>query len=139
MHKTKLCGGEKVESVPTYTKDLEELNKEISNDINRIESLQSERDAGGDIETSEVEDEAASGTEIKYYHKKTTSLSTSVKSGHAKFKSVIFGAGEDGAPRNAAFVSFTDLTSANLARQSVHNHEPWACVAVEPPLPKLVK
>jgi hypothetical protein len=142
MHKTKLCGGEKVESVPTFTKDLEELNQEISKDIIRIETLQNEReagDAGDDIETSEVEDETASGTEVKYFHKKTTSLSASAKSGPAVFKSVIFGAGDDGAPRKAAFVSFADLTSANLARQSIHNHEPWTCVAVEPPLPKLVK
>lgn len=139
-HKTKLCGGKNVESVPTYAKHLEELNEEISKDIDRIEAIQNERERVNDIEASaEDEQDDASGTEAKYFAKKTTSLSSSVKSGHAKFKSVIFGAGEDGAPRNAAFVSFTDLTSANLARQAVHDHDPWSCVPVEPPLPKLVK
>ena len=144
MHKTKLCGGEKVESVPTYTKELDELNNEISNDIDRIERLQIDRESSGDIEAIPEDisepDEDASGTEAKHFDKVTTSLlSASVKSGHAKLKSVVFGAGDDGAPRNAAFVSFVDLTSANLARQAVHHHEPWSCVPVEPPLPELVK
>ena len=143
MHKTKLCGGDKVESVPTYTKELDELNNEISADIDRIEKIQNERESCNDVEAYAEEksdqDEDASGTEAKHFHKMTTSLLSSVNSGHAKLKSVVFGAGDDGAPRNAAFVSFVDLTSANLARQAVHHHEPWSCVPVEPPLPELVK
>ena len=164
MHKTKLLGGDKVDSVHTYTKDLEELNNEISADIDRIETLQNDNECSGVINpgVNDEQDEEASGTETKYFHKTTTALSDSVKSGGAKFKSIIFGADDDGAPRNAAFVSFTNLTSANLARQTLHNDgefsflllilsldrhefftimfsEPWDCVPFEPPLPKLVK
>lgn len=164
MHKTKLLGGDKVDSVHTYTKDLEELNNEISADIDRIETLQNDNECSGVINpgVNDEQDEEASGTETKYFHKTTTALSDSVKSGGAKFKSIIFGADDDGAPRNAAFVSFANLTSANLARQTLHNDgefsflllilsldrhefftimfsEPWDCVPFEPPLPKLVK
>jgi hypothetical protein len=139
-HKTKMCGGEKVDSVVAYTQDLNELNTGITADIDRIETIQGERETQDDIEAViEETDKSASGTEAKHFHKKTTSLSTSVKSGHAKFESVIFGAGDDGGPRNAAFVTFSDLTSANIVRQTVHHHEPWSCVSVEPPMPKLVK
>jgi hypothetical protein len=47
--------------------------------------------------------------------------------------------GENGAPRDAAFVSFTTLAAANLARQAVHNQEPWFCVPHEPPMPEHIK
>jgi hypothetical protein len=53
MHKTKMCGGEKVNSIPTYDKELEELNDTISKEIDNIESLQRTRngqDDGDDIE-----------------------------------------------------------------------------------------
>ena len=46
---------------------------------------------------------------------------------------------EDGAPRSAAFVTFFDLTSANLARQRIQYPKPWAVVPIEPPAPDCVK
>lgn len=56
----------------------------------------------------------------------------------SSIKSIISG-GEDGAPRNAAFVTFANLTSTNIARQTVHQHDPVACIPVEPPTPEFVK
>jgi len=46
---------------------------------------------------------------------------------------------EDGAPRSAAFVTFFDLTSANLARQRIQYPKPWSVVPIEPPVPDCVK
>jgi len=45
---------------------------------------------------------------------------------------------EEGSPRSAAFVTFADLVSANMALQSIHNHEPWDMVADNAPRPDLV-
>jgi hypothetical protein len=50
-----MCGVEKVNSIPTYDKELEELNDKISKEIDNIESLQRTRngqDDGDDIENS---------------------------------------------------------------------------------------
>jgi hypothetical protein len=46
---------------------------------------------------------------------------------------------EEGSPRNAAFVTFSDRTSANIARQTVHHPKPWSLVPAEPPMPDFVK
>lgn len=43
MHKTKMCGGDKVESVPAYIEELDQLNKDISEEIDRIATLKEER------------------------------------------------------------------------------------------------
>eukprot|EP00574_Skeletonema_japonicum_P007718 CAMPEP_0201723402 /NCGR_PEP_ID=MMETSP0593-20130828/7476_1 /ASSEMBLY_ACC=CAM_ASM_000672 /TAXON_ID=267983 /ORGANISM="Skeletonema japonicum, Strain CCMP2506" /LENGTH=915 /DNA_ID=CAMNT_0048214515 /DNA_START=220 /DNA_END=2967 /DNA_ORIENTATION=+ len=170
--------GERVESIPEWTAELEELNNEISTEIDRIEQLQEQRRAGDDValavESSMLEKEGSSeekeegedkDVEVGVF-KETTPLQTikatvptsvsdtvnlvsdtftdtahllsgTVVSGATMVKSIITGA-EDGAPRNAAFVSFSSVTYANLARQAVHNKEAWSCVAMEPPLPELV-
>lgn len=65
-------------------------------------------------------------------------LSKSFQAVVSSIKSIISG-GEDGAPRNAAFVTFANLTSTNSARQTVHQHDPVACIPVEPPTPEFVK
>ena len=52
-HKTKICGGEKVESIPAWTKELEELNDEIGKEIDMIEMLQTQRwEPNNDASTS---------------------------------------------------------------------------------------
>lgn len=170
-----LCGGERVESIPEWTAELEELNDEISREIDRIEELQERRRGGDDddvaalaVESSmlnqeginekeDVEIGATNETSPLQTIKATVPtsvtdtvnlvsgtitdtanlLSGTVVSGATMVKSIITGA-EDGAPRNAAFVSFSSVTYANLARQAVHNKEAWSCVAMEPPLPELV-
>mmetsp|Transcript_29069 Transcript_29069/g.50173 ORF Transcript_29069/g.50173 Transcript_29069/m.50173 type:complete len:1011 (-) Transcript_29069:114-3146(-) len=163
-HKTKICGGEKVESVPTYTKDIEDFNEDISRDIDNIEVMQNERDGAGRKTTTTEEDVEAGKGEMTLLIAETASevqvlpdefnddedpnqkdkeskideyrLTQTFKSGATVLKSMIIG--EDGAPRNAVFVSFATLTDANLARQAVHNQEPWCCVPKEPPRPDLV-
>ncbi len=129
-------GGEKVESVPAYSQDLEDLNNEISQGIDLIQEQQLERESStGDIETFPAEDKEpaqdTAGSSLE------TSLLAPSASGSARLKSLF--RGEDGEPRDAAFVCLTNLTSTNLARQAVHHHTPWACVLDEPPRPKLVK
>eukprot|EP00986_Skeletonema_menzelii_P009241 scaffold4151_cov137-Skeletonema_menzelii.AAC.13 len=165
-----MCGGEKVESIPEWMKELEELNDEIGREIDRIELLQEQRrgdDDDDDIFVVDDDDEDEEDKDVEVgVSKETTPLQTTsssarpsvsgtvnlvsgtimdtanlisgtVVSGATMVKSIITGA-EDGAPRNAAFVSFSSVTYANLARQAVHNKEAWSCVAVEPPLPHLV-
>ena len=168
MHNTKKmnCGGEKVESIPAWTKELDELNHEIGKEIDRIELLQAQRGGANDEDATPLfvtaREEKCSSNEDDAdveagVSKETTPLQTTnrlssvtasvagsvnlvsgtVKSSATMVKSIITG-GQDGAPRNAAFVSFSSVTYANLARQAVHNKEAWSCVSVEPPLPELV-
>jgi len=147
MHKAKICGGEKVWSVPAYSKEIADLNEEIDSRRKKLESMQEEREnraSNGDVETGEDEMQLQPDpeeTDIFDEHpeqgSKIAMYSKSFKSSASKMKAIITG-GEDGAPRNAAFVSFADLTSANIARQTVHQSEPWSCVPVEPPMPELV-
>ena len=170
-----LCGGEKVESIPAWTKELEELNDEIGKEIDRIQLMRDERSGGDDdnIEmkastmkmdesiTNEDDDvEVGVSKEMTPLKSKPLSfvpaavsdtvnlvsgtvadtvnlVSDTVVTSATVVKSIIAGE-EDGAPRNAAFVSFSKITYANLARQAVHNKEAWTCVAVEPPLPELI-
>jgi hypothetical protein len=173
MHKTKICGGEKVESIPAWTKELEELNDEIGKEIDRIEMLQTQRgepnndtstsssilmeENGGASSNEDNDVETGVSIETTPLHTSTRSVITpsvadttvnlvsdavnfvsdTAKSSATMVKAMIAG-GEDGAPRNAAFVSFSSVTYANLARQAVHNKDAWSCVAMEPPLPELV-
>ena len=65
-------------------------------------------------------------------------LSKSFQTVVSSVKSIISG-GEDGSPRNAAFITFANLTSANIARQTVHQLDPVSCIPVEPPKPEFVK
>lgn len=44
----------------------------------------------------------------------------------------------DGSSCNTAFVTFFDLTSANIARQTLHHPKPWSLLSAEPPISDLV-
>jgi hypothetical protein len=125
MHKTKVCGGEKVESVPTFSKKIEDLNDEIAARRQSIESMRNEEEErivlSEDVETGE-------GSNIKSKLVKKSSALLE------KFKSR-----EDGSPRNAAFVTFSDLTYTNIVRQTVHHPKPWSLIADSPPMPEFVK
>ena len=83
----------------------------------------------------EEEDKSA---DTPKYKRAASRLSDTVKVGTSVVKSIIFNDKEDGDARNAAFVSFNNLTSANLARQAVHNQRAWSVVAQKAPLPELV-
>jgi len=167
MHKTKLCGGEKVESIPYYKEQLEDLNKEISETIDRIVAEKEARRMVDD-EEAEIGNSAksiksttvvpASGngsvagmsaiTEEPQMESAIAALANeddkSVKSSGSSALVGVSGVlrslvvTEEGSARSAAFVTFADLVSANMALQSVHNHEPWDMVANNAPRPDLV-
>ena len=167
MHKTKMCGGNKVESVPAYTEELEQLNKEISEEIDRIVALKEARgrEAAADPEsvlaalatedlTGTAEEEDAkleeSALEMKdpsgeekedgangEAKRKRSVISDASKKLSSKVSSILQG-DDDGKARTAAFVTFKDLASTNLARQAVHSSEPWEFVPAEPPNPQFV-
>ncbi|KAL7535283.1 hypothetical protein ACHAWF_005124 [Thalassiosira exigua] len=130
QHRTKFCGGEKVESVPTYKQDLDELNKRIQTMCSDLKESSADLPKG--VETGGIESDEDS--QISKYIKASSQLA---HDSAAKLKAVVVG-GEDGSPRNAAFVSFDSLASANIARQTLHQEEPWYCVPSEPPTPECV-
>jgi hypothetical protein len=108
-HKTKKIGGEKVESVPFWSQLISELNGDIELRHHSIESVRL------GMEDSSI------GVDVD-----------NVKGPPVDSK-------EDGAPRSAAFVTFFDHTSANLARQRSQYPKPWSVVPIEPPVPDCVK
>lgn len=139
-HKTKMCcGGEKVQSIPTYDKDLGELNEDISKAIDKITATHQARD-GGDVENpkgretpAENEDDAVGSDEFESESKKTSGVASLTSSIKAMMTS------EDGNTRDAAFISFQDLTSTNLALQAIHHHKPWVCDVQPAPKPDQVE
>ena len=184
MHKTKMCGGEQVESIPVYQEQLEELNKEISETIDQIVAEKEARRMHDDEEAEigmSVKPAASVGagaTEADASSTEFGSVADAGKSGTGSVagvsvmteeplmeESVLATVDEDtsdkssgrnvgasaalsglrslviteeGSPRSAAFVTFADLVSANMALQSIHNHEPWDMVAENAPRPDLV-
>lgn len=155
MHKTKMCGGNKVESIPAYTEELEQLNKDTSEEIDRIVALKEARgrEAAADPEAILAEEDAELGEsalEIKdlsgggkeggangKVKRKRSVISDASKKLSSKLSSILQG-DDDGKARTAAFVTFKDLASTNLARQAVHSSEPWEFVPAEPPNPQFV-
>ena len=167
-----VIGAQTVDSVPTYTEELLELNDDIDNRIDTIMRRVKARDgvegggetiAEGDVEAGDVgtarggdvmttttdvhtavqalppeEEEDDKSADTPKYKRAASRLSDTVKVGTSVVKSIIFNDKEDGDARNAAFVSFNNLTSANLARQAVHNQRAWSVVAQKAPLPELV-
>jgi hypothetical protein len=147
-HKTKMCcGGEKVESIPTYDKDLAELNEDIGKAIDKISTMHSARNVG-DAENPSKEAAADEGTETPPDKEDATAdvadafeSESKRKSGVASFTSSIKAmmSSEDGGTRDAAFISFRDLTSTNLALQAIHHHTPWVCDVQPAPKPDQVE
>jgi calcium permeable stress-gated cation channel len=143
MHKTKMCGGEKVESIPTYDKELGGLNEDIAKAANTIENKHKLRDTnGGDAENPDEnkaaeetskDDLAARSDSSPSVPKSSTKLAALTSSLKAAFSS------EDGAARDAGFVSFANLTSANLALQAVQHHKPFVCDVQSAPSPEQVE
>ena len=206
MHSTKLIGGEKIESIPAYKEQLEELNKEISETIDQIVAEKEARRlhddeeaeigmstkpvnasaAAGEVDASSTEfgsvaggsvaGGSVAGKSVKSMKSTTVvpasgtgsvagisviteepAMEESVLANEEDDKSVkssgssalvnMSGAlsglrdlvvTEEGSARSAAFVTFADLVSANMALQSIHNHEPWDMVAQNAPRPDLV-
>lgn len=201
MHSTKLIGGEKVESIPAYKEQLEELNKEISETIDQIVAEKEARrmhddeeaEIGmttkhvstpavpGEVDASSTEFGSVAGGSVAGKSVKSMKSTTvvpasgtgsvagvsviteepameesvlaneeddkSVKSSGSSAQINMSGAlsglrdlvvTEEGSARSAAFVTFADLVSANMALQSIHNHEPWDMVAQNAPRPDLV-
>lgn len=123
MHKTKLC---KIESVPFWSKEIKDLNDEIESRRQSIESMRKE------MEENIVDDDVETRRP-----KITEKILGTFRGSAKKIKSVVVRK-EDGTSLNAAFVTFSDLTSANIVRQTVQHAVPWSVVPVEPPMPDFV-
>jgi len=116
------------------------VEEEGENDLKspRVQALP-END-GGDDESGQQQllQEESKGSKSAKLKRTASSMSESVKHGASIVKSIIMNDKPDGDTRNAAFVSFTNLASANLARQAVHNHGAWEMVPYAAPRPDLV-
>jgi calcium permeable stress-gated cation channel len=136
MHKAKLCGGEKVSSISTYDKELRELNDTIAQSASEIESKHKARnclnEAGSPIENDLVLQSQVPSKPAQ--NEKNSSIVVSLPS---SIKSTI--SLQDGATRDAGFVSFAKLTSANLALQAIHHHKPWVFDVQPAPSPEHVE
>lgn len=53
MHRTRTCGGEKVNSIEAYSRELDELNKEISAAIDKIRAMHDPKSYSGDLEDAQ--------------------------------------------------------------------------------------
>ena len=111
MHKTKLFGGEKVESIPQYTKELDQLNKELKYGIQRVEN-----EVNGVSNDEETTTKVPEGIELVN------------EKGKPKF--------DESAVVGAAFVSFNSLKSMNAALQMTHHNQAFAMEALPAPEPE---
>lgn len=144
MHKTKMCcGGEKVQSIPTYDTDLGELNDTITKSIDKVLTLHEARNEGDSENpaTAAVSSTKESLTENEDVSAVAEAFDEPKKSGIGSITSSIKAmmTSEDGATRDAAFISFSDLTSTNLALQAIHHHTPWVCDVQPAPRPDQVE
>ena len=114
---SEIVRGETADSIGNEKDDLEQTRENGNNNDN--------------IDTDEDDNPTTTTSTADTFSKSFQAVMSSIKS--------IIKGGEDGAPRNAAFVTFANLTSTNIARQTVHQHDPVACIPVEPPTPEFVK
>jgi len=137
-HRTKMCGGKMVMSIPEYNKELVELNSKISSEIDNITYVHQTRD-GEDPTLKEAEREPSVKDEDEVKASEhVDGKKQSVAAGFvSSIKSLVYS--EDGSARNAAFISFSDLTSTNLALQACHHHKPWVCEVQPAPKPEQVE
>ena len=124
--------GERVEAIPMYAKEINELDKDIGADIDKITAALAERDvcqakssgARGFAEEPDIHGLGLRDQLAKQKSRLKTEATKLVQQtltapavvGASALKSLVVGGDEDGAPRNACFVSFNDLGSTNLAR-----------------------
>jgi hypothetical protein len=133
MHSTKMCGGEKVDSIAAYSEELRKLNTEVKESIEKLEPTDcrttSKMDDGEAQQDEEIKatadynvDEEIQGTEES---KERKSLMSSIMSGK-----------DDGDKLTAAFVTFNSLRTTQKALQMFHYEEPHAMETLEAPDPE---
>lgn len=121
-HSSSMCGA-KVDSIPTYTEELQVLNKKVKASIERLELL----DDGdihpiNDVEIVTEQEQPREGDELLLEKEKAMKA---IKAGRA-----------DGAHLNAAFVSFSSLRSRNAALQMEQFDAPFEMEVFEAPDPE---
>jgi hypothetical protein len=132
----------KVPSIPTY----KELNDEITTARGNITNLHESRNQQNDDDNSDVEqpekstdmsigrEEEPSSQDYQEFDNNnddTNHRLSSIGTVLSYTNNVL--SKEDGVPQEAAFVSFEDLTSANLALHAVHHHTPFVLRAEPAP------
>jgi hypothetical protein len=121
-HSTSMCGA-KVSSIPTYTAELQALNKKVKASIERLELLDDGiHPTKDDAELGNEQEQPREADELLLEKEKATKA---IKAGRA-----------DGAHRNAAFVSFNSLRSRTAALQMEQYDAPFEMEVFEAPDPE---
>ena len=118
-HNSKLLGGEKLDSIDTYQKELDILNKDVEQ---RIDALAPESSQSKDVETPtkpETSDESLGGSTNRLAGSAMAMLSS-----------------QDGEVCSAGFVAFGKLSACQMAQQIIHSHIPFAMEVLEAPDPE---
>jgi hypothetical protein len=129
MHSTKLCGGEKVDSIQTYTKELKTLNAEIKVAMETLES-----NHNGNKDSNEATSHEKEETNDAVVASPPLAEETTDAEPGKSFLGLLSGQA-DGAKLTAAFVSFRSLRAANAAIQIDHSEQPHAMEVFEAPDP----
>eukprot|EP00339_Tiarina_fusa_P000668 CAMPEP_0117082154 /NCGR_PEP_ID=MMETSP0472-20121206/57867_1 /TAXON_ID=693140 ORGANISM="Tiarina fusus, Strain LIS" /NCGR_SAMPLE_ID=MMETSP0472 /ASSEMBLY_ACC=CAM_ASM_000603 /LENGTH=929 /DNA_ID=CAMNT_0004810305 /DNA_START=7 /DNA_END=2796 /DNA_ORIENTATION=+ len=136
MHSTKLCGGEKVDSIETYTQELETLNQEIKEALEKLAAQNGALQTKGSSLMSDMEKEETSiPATAAPSADATEETPASFLGGKAAAMTNLLSGQDDGEHLTAAFVSFRSLQAANAAIQMDHSETPHAMEAFEAPDP----
>jgi hypothetical protein len=120
-HSVSMCGP-KVDSIPTYTEELQVLNKKVKASIERLELLDDGMHPTKDAELGTEQEQPRETDELLLEKEKAMKA---IKARRA-----------DGAHLNAAFVSFNSLRSRNAALQMEQFHAPFEMEVFEAPDPE---
>jgi hypothetical protein len=141
-------------TVKACAEELNSLQRIIERGINRIETMMSDddesrltEDDGSRVQSrpmSEIEVGYKSKTEVNDMNgeddaespERSSSLkSTRRKSLSLSVRTLLGNGGDDVKPRDAGFVTFTNLFTTHAALQMIHRHTPFEMEAVEAPNP----
>ena len=128
MHSVKMCGGEKVDSLITYTQELAELNEKVKDSLEKLQD-------DAIVSTEEVTQNPEEGDTTQ---KEETQNLKKVEKQSSFFAEMLSG-NPDGEKLTAAFVTFNSLKVANAVVQLDLYDQPHAMEACEAPDPEGTK
>jgi len=164
MHSTSMCGGEKVESIPTYSKELYAMNQSLAKELNKLQGLDDsnvlqftstkksstdellrQNESSNDDSEEMVGVESSSRLTLDQVPDELSAMLNRTNNddgddGDGEEQSSGFLARllpdpDDGEKMNAAFVTFDSLVAARTALQTQHHEDPHTMESHEAPDP----
>ena len=122
-HKSNIFGGEQLDSIATYQKELDDLNKDIEE---RFGKLATKLSQSAPSKTQDIETPQKLETVVE-----SSSESTKRQGGSP----LAMLSSEDGEVCSAGFVAFGSLSACQTAQQIIHSHIPFTMEVLEAPEP----